>query len=101
MANILPNVIITGIDISEVYQTETKPTNCTFIKHNILEGLPFQDNHFDFVFQRFLMGGLTRNNWTFVLKEIEKVTKPGGWIELVEFSFTPENYGPNLKKSND
>jgi hypothetical protein len=43
---------------------------------------------------------LTPENWRFILKELERVTKPGGWIELVEFAVTNGNAGPNLKKVN-
>lgn len=29
------------------------PVNCSFVKANTLDGLPFADGTFDFVFQRY------------------------------------------------
>ena len=36
-----------------------------------------------------------------VLKELIRVCKPGGWIELVELDCTYLNLGPTLKKVNE
>ncbi|KAF9901902.1 hypothetical protein BX616_002101 [Lobosporangium transversale] len=98
MANEFPDATITGIDISIVFPTTIIPSNCKFIQHNILNPLPFPDNTFDFVYQRLLVAGLTHENWIFVLKELERVTKPGGWIELVEIDGIGGNNGPCTAK---
>ncbi|KAF9092941.1 hypothetical protein BGX27_001695, partial [Mortierella sp. AM989] len=79
-----PDASITGIDVLSVFPSTIIPSNCKFIQHNILDGLPFPDNTFGFVYQRLLVAGLKPEDWATVLKEIERVTKPGGWIELVE-----------------
>jgi ubiquinone/menaquinone biosynthesis C-methylase UbiE len=101
MTEICPNAEITGIDLSPIFPTSIKPRNCSFEQCNIIDGLPFPDNHFDFVFQRFLVAGLTPENWSFILKELKRVTKSGGWIELVEGTIRVENGGPNTdKKAN-
>jgi SAM-dependent methyltransferase len=101
MANDFPHAMVTGIDISPIFPSEIKPPNCRFLRHNIIERFPFPDNTFDFVFQRLLVAGLTRDHWTFVLKELERITKPGGWIELVEANVTPGNAGPHTHKLCD
>lgn len=99
MANEFPDAIVTGIDMSSVFPTTIIPGNCQFIQHNIIQGLPFPDNHFDFVYQRLLIAGLTPANWVAVVAELERVTKPGGWIELVEVDGFGGNNGPNTAKS--
>jgi ubiquinone/menaquinone biosynthesis C-methylase UbiE len=101
MTEICPNAEITGVDLSPIFPSSIKPRNCFFKQCNILDGLPFPDNHFDFVYQRLLVAGLTPENWSFVLKELRRVTKPGGWIELVEGTVLVENGGPNTKKKYD
>ncbi|KAG0368745.1 hypothetical protein BGZ54_001227 [Gamsiella multidivaricata] len=98
MANEFPDATITGIDMSPVFPTTIIPSNCCFVQHNILDPLPFPDNHFDFVYQRLLVAGLTPDEWTRVLAELERVTKPGGWIELVEVDGHGGNNGPYTAK---
>ncbi|KAJ1569957.1 hypothetical protein HK096_008539 [Nowakowskiella sp. JEL0078] len=67
--------------------------NITFKVGNVLERLPYPDNHFDVVFQRLLTGGIPKIKWNDVIKELHRVTKPGGFIELVEPDIT-EKLGP-------
>ena len=94
MANEFPDALVTGIDLSAVFPSAIIPSNCRFLQHNINEPFPFPDNHFDFVYQRLLISGLTAENWHKVLQELERITKPGGWIELVEVDSHGGNNGP-------
>ncbi|KAG0337422.1 hypothetical protein BG004_007659, partial [Podila humilis] len=124
MANEFPDATITGIDMSAIFPTTIIPENCRFLQHNIISNnsinssndnndnnssssdpcsssysqLPFPDNSFDFVFQRLILTGLTPQEWADVLKELERVTKPGGWIELVEVDAFGGNNGPYMTK---
>ncbi|KAF8928360.1 hypothetical protein BGZ58_009698, partial [Dissophora ornata] len=98
MSNEYPDATVTGIDMSTVFPSTIIPANCRFIQHNILEPLPFPDNTFDFVYQRLLVAGLTPDEWLRVAKEIERVTKPGGWIEFVEVDGYGGNNGPYTTK---
>ncbi|KAG0290604.1 hypothetical protein BGZ96_005945 [Linnemannia gamsii] len=88
----------TGIDISAVWPTEIRPRNCRFQVVNALQGLPFEDNTFDFVHQRFLIMGYPAKDWPFVIKELIRVTKPGGIIELTEIPIVSNANGPELTK---
>ncbi|CAG8562140.1 8902_t:CDS:2 [Ambispora gerdemannii] len=75
----------TGIDIATLYPKEIKPQNTRFIASNILEGLPFEDNTFDFVYCRFMMFVLTLEDWQEkVIPELARVLKPNGWLEIME-----------------
>lgn len=95
MANEFPDATVTGIDMSPVFPTTIIPANCRFLQHNIvLEPLPFPDNSFDYVHQRLLVAGLKPQEWVCVVQELERVTKPGGWIELVEVDGHGGNNGP-------
>ncbi|CAG8721197.1 15196_t:CDS:2 [Cetraspora pellucida] len=78
---------VVGIDISPYQPTQIKPKNFTFIKANVLEGLPFEDNTFDFVFQRYLVASYPKDKWPFIVNELVRVLKPGGFLELCEFSY--------------
>ncbi|OZJ05290.1 hypothetical protein BZG36_01953 [Bifiguratus adelaidae] len=94
MAHAFPNSDFHGIDISPVFPEAIRPANTHFQIGNAAEGLPFPDNYFDFVFQRLLLASYTLDNWKFVLKEIERVLKPSGWMEIVEINMAPGSSGP-------
>ncbi|CAG8658909.1 8846_t:CDS:2 [Gigaspora rosea] len=86
MATSYPSISVVGLDISPHQPTQIKPSNFTFVKANILEGLPFEDNTFDFVFQRYLVSAYSKDKWPYVINELVRVLKPGGFLELCEFS---------------
>jgi len=76
------------------------PSNCTFFEANTLKGLPFDDNTFDFVFQRFNSVCFKELEWPVVLREMVRVAKPGGYIESIEAGY-PTEAGPALTTYTD
>jgi len=82
MATNHPNVEFTGIDISPIQPSQIKPKDFTFIQANLFGGLPFADDSFEFVFQRLLVGAIPKNKWPFVINELTRVLKPGGYLEV-------------------
>jgi ubiquinone/menaquinone biosynthesis C-methylase UbiE len=52
-----------GIDISCVFPEHIKPANVKFNVGNIAKDIPFDDNTFDYIHQRLLLGGLTNDDW--------------------------------------
>ncbi|KAI8801808.1 hypothetical protein BJ742DRAFT_835653 [Cladochytrium replicatum] len=93
-----PNSKFIGIDVSsDSFPDGDQPPNTQFIHANLLERLPFDDNEFDFVFQRLVNFGVPDSQWCSVISELVRVTRPGGWIELLEFdSF--QNVGPIFER---
>jgi ubiquinone/menaquinone biosynthesis C-methylase UbiE len=63
---------------------EQRPENYTFVPGNVLNGLTFADGSFDFVHMRLLLFAIPETAWPKVVGELVRVTRPGGWIELVE-----------------
>ncbi|PKK72939.1 S-adenosyl-L-methionine-dependent methyltransferase [Rhizophagus irregularis] len=94
MANEFPKSHFTGMDITPVFPRESKPDNADFMEANILDGLPFEDNVFDYVHMRFLITSFSANDWKIAINEIVRVTKSGGIIELVEEELEPRKDGP-------
>ena len=82
MATDYPEVEFVGIDISPIQPSQIKPENFNFIQANILDGLPFKDDTFDFIFQRLFAAAITKNKWPFVINELTRVLKPGGYLEV-------------------
>jgi ubiquinone/menaquinone biosynthesis C-methylase UbiE len=91
MAQIFPAARVIGMDLV-VPPTETnpeqqsypRPANYSFVQGNVLEDLPFPDATFDFVHQRLLYGSIPAAQWPVVVDRLVRVTRPGGWVELVE-----------------
>lgn len=50
---------------------------------NIERGLPFEDNTFEYIYSKNALEEIKPQNWEFVLKEINRVAKPGCILELV------------------
>ncbi|CAJ0848451.1 13878_t:CDS:2, partial [Entrophospora sp. SA101] len=93
----------TGIDISPIFPAEIKPRNVNFLKGNILEGLPYIDNNFDFVNLRFMLRYFNIFEWNdIILHELFRVTKDGGWIEasflfIMDTDLLPYNMGDKTR----
>ncbi|CAO3675371.1 unnamed protein product [Umbelopsis ramanniana] len=85
MANAYPNSEFTGIDVSAAWPNDIRPHNCNFVVGNIVNELPFEENSFDYIYMRLVAMGVPNEVYPTVLSNLNKVLKPGGWIELVEF----------------
>lgn len=80
------NVI--GVDIAPVTgMPEKLAPNVMFLQANLLEGLPFANNTFDYVHQRVLVLGIPADKWVSAVGELARVTQPQGWVELAEPSY--------------
>jgi ubiquinone/menaquinone biosynthesis C-methylase UbiE len=101
IAQTFPDSHIVGFDIEPqilISPALEAPSNCLFVKGDVMQGLPFPDHHFDFTHQRLMVAALPAHTWPFVVLELARVTRPGGWVELVEAADTFENMGPMTKK---
>jgi SAM-dependent methyltransferase len=74
---------------------DQRPSNYSFHVGNLLEGLPFQDNSFDFVHMRSLLTAIPATQWPAVVQQLARVTRPGGWVELAECGVAQAG-GPGL-----
>lgn len=84
MATEYPNVKFTGIDQISVIPQDIRPSNIDFSVQDVLCGLSFEDNTFDFVQMRLFSMTFDRAYWIQSLAEVYRVLKPGGYIQLLE-----------------
>ncbi|WP_322480651.1 class I SAM-dependent methyltransferase, partial [Thermogemmatispora sp.] len=89
-----PHADIIGLDLEQIKPSASPPPNFRFVQGDILQGLPFEENSFDFVHQRLLMGAIPLAAWPGAVQELARVTAPGGWVELVELSTHISNLVP-------
>lgn len=103
IARVFPRAVVTGfdhvpppIDDSEgqAYNPGARPANYTFAQGNMFDPLPFPDSTFDFVHMRLVYAATPIDKWQPLIAELVRVTKPGGYVELVE-GFIPIDTGPN------
>jgi SAM-dependent methyltransferase len=96
MAQQFPQANVVGVDIVPPAPTdaavrqgrEDAPENYVFVQGDFTKGLPFGDNSFDFVHMRLVVMALPATAWLPVIQELRRVTRPGGWIELVDTTVT-------------
>ncbi|ORE02480.1 S-adenosyl-L-methionine-dependent methyltransferase [Rhizopus microsporus var. microsporus] len=81
-----PNCAYHGCDIDDITYKKIRVNQFTFSKGNVIKGLPYEDNTFDFVHMRFFVAALREENeWPTALGEVIRVTKPGGMIQVSDF----------------
>ena len=77
-----PSALVVGMDL--VPGKPNPPVNYRFVRANVLQGLPFRPDAFDFVHQRLMVSGIPVKLWPTVVRDLVGVTRPGGWVELSE-----------------
>ncbi len=87
MARAFPQAQVIGIDQAASAQL-SQPGNYLFEQANVIKGLPYGHESFDFVHMRAMGLAIPAFHWSRVLRELARVSRPGGWIELVEASMT-------------
>lgn len=94
MAQEYPGAEVWGFDINLEPLEEAKrrltalgtyPQNFHFRNANALERFPFEDARFDFVHARLMSTWLPVAQYPQVVSEMLRVTRPGGYLELVDF----------------
>ena len=108
LAALFPRANVIGLDVvpppaddslSLGNGLDRRPDNYVYVQGNVLEGLPFPDATFDFVHQRLLVAAIPEARWPSVVAELLRVTKPGGWVELLEA--IPAYGGPAMNVLHD
>ncbi|CAG8793735.1 14090_t:CDS:2, partial [Cetraspora pellucida] len=103
MASDFPKSIIVGISdpSCNLPSTYKQPSNVGFIEFNLLSGIPFPDETFDYVHLSTMWASLTKQQYLSVIHETVRVTKHGGWIEIEEPDLEYINLGHSMKLVQD
>ncbi len=98
MAQQFPHAHIIGVDVALTSLPRALPNTCLFAHADVLQGLPFPDHQFDFTHQRLLVFAIPAPRWPEVVQELVRVTRPQGWIELLEVGTAVQNGGPATER---
>jgi ubiquinone/menaquinone biosynthesis C-methylase UbiE len=99
MAREFPQAKLNGIDLKHPEEAAAIfPHNSHFHAGNVLNGLPFEDSFFDFVHQRLLIFAIPQARWQPLVNELVRVTRRGGWVELIEVNPTFQHMGPATER---
>ncbi|KAI8885826.1 S-adenosyl-L-methionine-dependent methyltransferase, partial [Backusella circina FSU 941] len=79
-----PTCQFSGVDMCNQWPQVIRPVNLNFTQENILNGLPYPDNSFDFIQMRFVVLAFRTHEWSFVISEIRRVLKDGGCFQCIE-----------------
>lgn len=63
------------------------PSNFRFMEADALKPFPFENEQFDFTHARFISPFLPIERWPHVVSEMVRVTREGGYVELVDVEF--------------
>jgi ubiquinone/menaquinone biosynthesis C-methylase UbiE len=96
-----PSARRAGSEERHVPAVPRSPHNYCFVRGNVLQGLPFPDATFDYVHQRLMVAGIPVQRWPAVVQDLVRVTRPGGWVELLEVSTEIEPMGPAMRRMWD
>ncbi len=91
-----PGAMVVGFDLRPGKGGE--PANYRFVRGNLLHGLPFSVGQFDLVHQRVLTTGVPLASWATVVDDLVRITRPGGWVELVEIAWSFWPAGPATER---
>ncbi len=95
MALEFPLASVMACDLVEPGEDEElRPPNYTFRQENILQGLRFPTESFDFVHQRLMLLAVPSVAWPQIIRELVRLVRPGGWLELVEGDLGAKPLGP-------
>ncbi|KAG0305804.1 hypothetical protein BGZ98_003557 [Dissophora globulifera] len=108
MAREFPKAELFGVDISPIYPNSelsanpgtVVPPNCHFQLCNVLDGLPFPDNFFDFIYMRLVVYAFSPAQRKQVNLDLMRVLKPLGHIQLVESDGIVYNAGSTTEMVN-
>lgn len=87
-----PQARVIGLDLNP--SKSGQPANYRFVRANVLRGLPLASDQFDFVHQRLMFAAIPVVEWKGLVADFARVTRPGGWVELVEFAEQFDDPGP-------
>lgn len=94
-----PRATVIGLDLDP--SKGSRSSTQGFVRANMLRGLPFVDGSFELVHERLLVAAVPVDAWLAFAAELVRVTRPGGWVEMVEPMMTFDRAGPAMSRLSE
>ncbi|KIN08384.1 hypothetical protein OIDMADRAFT_110979 [Oidiodendron maius Zn] len=91
-----PQCEVIGIDINPMLQTDEVPSNLYLQVDDLNNSFTFPSRNFDLVHSQMMAAGIHTNLWPQYLREIFRVTRGGGWCQMVELYFNVQSDNGSL-----
>ncbi|CAI2163940.1 6634_t:CDS:2 [Funneliformis geosporum] len=101
MSSDFPRSQFVGIEIQSFMLPTIHPSNTHFIHNDILHGIPFPPNSFDYIHMRNMNLCFTEKQYEQIIRELIDLLKPNGYLELCEQEISSYNMGPVTRKISD
>ncbi|KAJ5974419.1 hypothetical protein N7481_011629 [Penicillium waksmanii] len=86
-----PDCQVIGVDIAPHMSPDDVPENLWLQVDNLNRNFTFPANHFDLVQSRLLATGIHNSRWPTYIRDIVRVLKPGGWVQMIEIYFNVQS----------
>ncbi|KAF4973850.1 hypothetical protein FZEAL_9196 [Fusarium zealandicum] len=98
VASQYPDAEVLGIDVSPHMIPENPPDNMELQVDDLNSRFTFRSNHFDVVHSQMLAGGINANRWRSYIRDVFRVLRPGGWVQMVEIYFNAQSDNGTLTR---
>jgi len=94
MSSDYPNSKFTGLEVQSFMLPTIHPFNTRFIYHDVLKGIPFHPNSFNYIHMRGMIFNFTELQYEQIIRDSVELLKPNGYLELCEPDVYFHNMGP-------
>ncbi|KAH8691402.1 S-adenosyl-L-methionine-dependent methyltransferase [Talaromyces proteolyticus] len=91
-----PSTQVIGVDISPHLQPLDLPDNLWLQIDDLNRSFTFPSRHFDLVHSRLVASGINRSRWTSYIRDLVRVTKRGGWVQMIELNYNTQSDNGSL-----
>ncbi|MCJ1255466.1 hypothetical protein MMC24_003282 [Lignoscripta atroalba] len=95
-----PDCTVIGVDISPHMKPDDAPENFWPQLDDLNRSFTFQSNSFDLVNSRLVAGGINKSRWPTYMRDIVRVLKPGGWVQMVECYYMCQSDNGSITDTN-
>ncbi|KAE8147447.1 S-adenosyl-L-methionine-dependent methyltransferase [Aspergillus avenaceus] len=95
-----PQCEVIGLDIYPDMGPDDTPENLWLQVDDLNRPFTFPSHYFDLVHSRLLATGINQSRWPSYIRDIKRVLKPGGWVQLVELYFNVQSDNGSITANN-
>ncbi|OJJ46766.1 hypothetical protein ASPZODRAFT_66834 [Penicilliopsis zonata CBS 506.65] len=95
-----PECEVIGVDVSPHMQPGDMPDNLWLQVDDLNRPFTFPSRYFDLVHSQLVATGINRSRWPSYIRDIVRVLKPGGWVQMTEIYFNIQSDNGSITEHN-